>query len=161
MAANLPRYHREHEKYYSEAPLTDAIALQRTARILIALAERHKIIGSNWRNACTAQLIARYLRRAVSVLEQVDFTPAAPARRPRRPSPGARLSLFGSRAHQPCRRHVSGKLSPDPPKRAPLARLSPANRADHARQPIIPWPRMASRQTVPAGLGGRFPPVPL
>jgi hypothetical protein len=29
---NLSRYHREHEKYYSEAPLADAIALQRIAR---------------------------------------------------------------------------------------------------------------------------------
>jgi hypothetical protein len=169
VAANLSRYHREHEKYYSEAPLTDAIALQRIARTLLALAERwtatgpapapaaspfagtpdlnddraietsgvlfmegtgqpaeitrmkseleamaasseqsgswlasameaswamaeallsypqladllaerHKIIGSNWQNAATAQLIARYLRRAVSILEQVDFSPAA------------------------------------------------------------------------------------
>jgi hypothetical protein len=40
VAANLSQYHREHEKYYSETPLTDAIALQRTARTLIALAER-------------------------------------------------------------------------------------------------------------------------
>ena len=40
IAANLSRYHREHEKYYSEAPLTDAISLQRAARSLIALAER-------------------------------------------------------------------------------------------------------------------------
>jgi hypothetical protein len=169
VAANLSRYHREHEKYYSEAPLADAIALQRTARTLIALAERwtatepvripaaspfagtpdlnddraietsgvlfmegagepaeitrikselqtiaagseqsgswlaaameaswamaeallsypqladllaerHKIIGNNWQNATTAQLVARYLRRAVSILEQVDFSPAA------------------------------------------------------------------------------------
>lgn len=166
---NLSRYHREHEKYYSEAPLADAIALQRTARTLIALAERwtsiepaaepgpspfagapdlnddraietsgvlfmegegepaeigrikseletvaasseqsgswlaaameaswamaeallaypqladllaerHRIIGNNWQNACTAQLIARYLRRAVTVMERVDFSPAA------------------------------------------------------------------------------------
>jgi hypothetical protein len=166
---NLSRYHREHEKYYSEAPLADAISLQRTARTLIALAERwtsaepatapaaspyagapdlnddraietsgvlfmegqgepaeihrikseietiaaaseqtgtwlaaametswnmaeallayrqladllaerHKIIGNNWQNACTAQLIARYLRRAVTVMEQVDFSPPA------------------------------------------------------------------------------------
>jgi hypothetical protein len=37
---NLSRYHREHEKYYSEAPLADAISMQRTARTLIALAER-------------------------------------------------------------------------------------------------------------------------
>ncbi|HEY7013964.1 MAG TPA: hypothetical protein VH480_14475 [Streptosporangiaceae bacterium] len=169
VAANLSRYHREHEKYYSEAPLADAIALQRTARTMIALAERwasagpatepasspfagtpdlnddraietsgvlfmegegepaeisrikaelgtlaanseqsgswlaaameaswdmaeallaypqladllgerHRIIGNNWQNACTAQLAARYLRRAVTVMEQVDFSPAA------------------------------------------------------------------------------------
>lgn len=169
VAANLSRYHREHEKYYSEAPLADAISLQRMARTLIALAEkwtateptrapaaspfagspdlnddraietsgvlfmegagepaemtrikselqtiaagseqsgswlaaameaswsmaeallsypqladllaeRHKIIGGNWQNAATAQLIARYLRRSVSILEEVDFSPAA------------------------------------------------------------------------------------
>ena len=40
MAVNLSQYHREHEKYYSEAPLTDAISLHRIARTLIALAER-------------------------------------------------------------------------------------------------------------------------
>lgn len=40
VAANLSRYHRQHEKYYSEAPLADATALHRTARTLIALAER-------------------------------------------------------------------------------------------------------------------------
>jgi hypothetical protein len=166
---NLSRYHREHEKYYSEAPLADAMALQRAARTLIALAERwtsvepvaepaaspfagapdlnddraietsgvlfmegegepaeitriksglqtiaasseqsgswlaaameaswgmaeallaypqladllaerHRIIGNNWQNACTAQLLARHLRRAVAVMERVDFSPAA------------------------------------------------------------------------------------
>ena len=40
IAANLSQYHREHEKYYSEAPLSDAISLQRVARTLLALAER-------------------------------------------------------------------------------------------------------------------------
>ncbi len=40
VAKNLSQYHREHEKFYSEAPLTDAISLQRAARTLIALAER-------------------------------------------------------------------------------------------------------------------------
>lgn len=39
-AANLSRYHREHEKYYPEVPLTEAVALGRTVRTLIALAER-------------------------------------------------------------------------------------------------------------------------
>jgi len=41
------------------------------------LGERHRIIGNNWQNAATAQLIARYLRRAVAVMERVDFAPAA------------------------------------------------------------------------------------
>jgi hypothetical protein len=168
-AGNLSRYHREHEKYYSEAPLTDAISLQRAARTLIALAERwtsaepaaapapspfagapdlnddraietsgvlfmegqgepaeitrikselqaiaasseqngswlasameaswdvaeallsypeladllaerHRIIGNNWQNASTAQLIARYLRRAVLIMQLIDFSPSA------------------------------------------------------------------------------------
>jgi hypothetical protein len=179
VAANLSQYHREHEKYYSEAPLTDAISLQRTARTLTALAERwtaaeptaapapspfagtpdlnddraietsgvlfmegggepaeitrikseletvaasgeqsgswlaaameaswamaeallsypqladllaerHKIIGNNWQNASTAQLIARYLRRAVAVMERIDFTPT-----------GLRNDLAGARS---------------------------------------------------------------
>jgi hypothetical protein len=169
VAENLSRYHREHEKYYSEAALADAVSLQRTARTLLALAERwaraepaaepapspyagtpdlnddraietggvlfmegegepaeigrikselqgiaagseqagswlatametswamaeallaypqladllgerHRIIGNNWQNARTAQLIARYLRRAVTVMERIDFSPAA------------------------------------------------------------------------------------
>src|SRR5689334_10012073 len=169
VAENLSRYHREHEKYYSEAALADAVSLRRTARTLLALAERwasavpaaepaaspyagtpdlnddraietggvlfmegegepaeisrikselqaiavgseqagswlaaameaswgmaeallaypqladllgerHRIIGNNWQNACTAQLIARYLHRAINVLERIDFTPAA------------------------------------------------------------------------------------
>ena len=166
---NLSHYHREHEKYYSEAPLADAISLQRAARTLIALAERwssveptadpvpspfagapdlnddraietsgvlfmegggepaeitrikseleamaagseqtgswlasameaswgmaeallsypqladllaerHRIIGNNWQNGRTAQLIARYLRRAIAVMGRVDFSPGA------------------------------------------------------------------------------------
>jgi hypothetical protein len=41
------------------------------------LAERHKIIGNNWQNAFTAQLIARCLRRAVAIMERGDFSPAA------------------------------------------------------------------------------------
>jgi hypothetical protein len=40
IAANLARSHREHERYYSEAPLHEAIKLQRTSRALKALAER-------------------------------------------------------------------------------------------------------------------------
>ncbi|HEX9063531.1 MAG TPA: hypothetical protein VF843_00390 [Streptosporangiaceae bacterium] len=168
IAANLSRYHREHEKFYAEAPLSDAIALQRAARSLLALAERwsaaapdaepapspyagapdlnderaietsgvlfmegagepaeitriksdlqtmaasseqsgawlasamsaswdmaealldyprladllaerHKIIGGNWQNAATAQLAGRALRRAVAIMERVDFSPA-------------------------------------------------------------------------------------
>lgn len=32
------------------------------------LAERHKIIGNNWQNASTAQLIARYLDSSASAM---------------------------------------------------------------------------------------------
>jgi hypothetical protein len=38
--ANLARFHREHEKFYGEAPLRDAATLLRTVRTLQALAER-------------------------------------------------------------------------------------------------------------------------
>ena len=40
VAVNLARSHREHERYYSEAPLHEAIKLQRISRALKALAER-------------------------------------------------------------------------------------------------------------------------
>jgi hypothetical protein len=46
-----------------------------TPQLADLLAERHKIIGNNWQNASTAQLIARYLRRAVAVMERIDFSP--------------------------------------------------------------------------------------
>ena len=59
----------------------------RTRRLADLLAERHKIIGNNWQNASTAQLIARYLRRAVSIMERVDFSPA-----------GLRKDLAGARS---------------------------------------------------------------
>jgi hypothetical protein len=39
-AVNLSRFHREHEKYYSAAPLEEAVGLQRTSQALMALAER-------------------------------------------------------------------------------------------------------------------------
>lgn len=37
---NLTRFHREHEKFYAESPLHDAIKLQHASRALTALAER-------------------------------------------------------------------------------------------------------------------------
>lgn len=37
---NLSKYHREHEKFYAESPLHEAIALSRTSSTLKALAER-------------------------------------------------------------------------------------------------------------------------
>ena len=40
MVLNLAQYHREHEKFYAESPLHDAITLQRDSRALKALAER-------------------------------------------------------------------------------------------------------------------------
>ena len=43
MVLNLSQYHREHEKFYSESPLHDAITLQRDSRALKALAERWSV----------------------------------------------------------------------------------------------------------------------
>jgi hypothetical protein len=37
---NLSRYHREHEKFYAQAPLESAMTLQRASRTLKTLAER-------------------------------------------------------------------------------------------------------------------------
>ena len=167
---NLSRFHREHEKFYGEAPLQEAAALVRTSRSLKALAERwaagpaagagpgepvrgrarpqrragdrgerdplpgvrrgagrarphpagarggrggrragrnrladamqaawevaaellrfpeladllgerHAIIAADWQSATTLQLLARQLRRAVAILDRVDFTAAGP-----------------------------------------------------------------------------------
>ena len=47
-----------------EASWAMAEALLGYPQLADLLAERHKIIGNNWQNASTAQLIARYLRRA-------------------------------------------------------------------------------------------------
>ncbi len=41
------------------------------------LGERHRIIAADWQAASMSALLARYLRRALEVLGQVDFTPAA------------------------------------------------------------------------------------
>jgi hypothetical protein len=46
---NLTRTHREHELYYSQAPLDDAVSLQRISRTLKALAGR-------WRTATPLQV---------------------------------------------------------------------------------------------------------
>lgn len=41
---NLSKYHRDHEKFYSTAPREQAVALQRHARALLALADRWAIV---------------------------------------------------------------------------------------------------------------------
>lgn len=41
------------------------------------LAERHRIIANNWQSAELAGHSARLLRRALRLLEEVEFTPAA------------------------------------------------------------------------------------
>lgn len=41
---NLARFHREHEKFYSESPFHDVIRLQRNSRALQALAERWLVV---------------------------------------------------------------------------------------------------------------------
>jgi hypothetical protein len=54
-----------------------AEALLSPSELADLVGERHKIIANNWQRATNSQLVARYLRRAVVVLEHVDFSPAA------------------------------------------------------------------------------------
>jgi hypothetical protein len=166
---NLSRYHREHEKFYAQAPLQQAIGLQQASRVLKTLAdrwsqvepgnakvgnpylgcedlnetatiqssgvlfmegegeppeisrlkrdvgtmsddfgetgrwlseamrgswdtaaslvqhpalasvlgERHRIIANDWEAANLSSLVCQLLRRAVDILERIDFSPAA------------------------------------------------------------------------------------
>jgi hypothetical protein len=52
-ALNLSRFHREHEKYYSAAPLDTAAGLQRTSLALMALAERWSRAEAGGRSAAS------------------------------------------------------------------------------------------------------------
>jgi hypothetical protein len=52
-ALNLSRFHREHEKYYSAAPLEDAAGLQRASLALLALAERWTRVEPGGRSAAS------------------------------------------------------------------------------------------------------------
>jgi hypothetical protein len=63
-----------------------AAALLEYPELADLLAERHKIIGANWQNAHAAELSARALRRAVAIMERIDFSPS-----------GLRADLAGSR----------------------------------------------------------------
>jgi hypothetical protein len=54
-----------------EASGAMAEALLAILELADQIAERNKIIGDNWQNAA-AQLVARYLRRAVFIREQID-----------------------------------------------------------------------------------------
>jgi hypothetical protein len=169
MIGNLSRFHREHEKFYAQAPLRTAVDIEAASRVLKALAdrwtsvsptdrpvpspfagapdlnppgltaeegvlfmegegepgeirqlrrdletvagdmdaggrwlaaamekgwavagslaaypqladllgERHRIIANDWQAAAEQTLIARLLRRALEIIDRVDFTPAA------------------------------------------------------------------------------------
>lgn len=54
-----------------------AEALLQHPELADLLGERHRIIANNWQAAETGKLVGRLLRRAVAILERVDFTPAA------------------------------------------------------------------------------------
>lgn len=41
---NLSRFHREHEKFYAQAPREDAVRVQRHSRALMALADRWSVV---------------------------------------------------------------------------------------------------------------------
>jgi hypothetical protein len=56
---------------------TTAVGLLRIEPLADLLGERHRIIAANWQNASLNVIIGALLRRAVEILEVVDFTPAA------------------------------------------------------------------------------------
>jgi hypothetical protein len=85
-----------------EASWAMAEALLACPQLADLLGERHRIIGNNWQNACTARFIARYMRRAVAVMERIDFSPAA-LRGPCRRALRGMLPVCGGRADQPRR----------------------------------------------------------
>ena len=97
-----------------EASWAMAEALLAYPQLADLLAERHKIIGNNWQNASTAQLIARYLRRAVAVMERIDFSPTGLRKDLASARTAPSLSVCGGRADQPRRRPVSSKLGAHP-----------------------------------------------
>lgn len=41
---NLAKYHREHEKFYAQSPLQQAIALHQASRMLMTLADRWQVV---------------------------------------------------------------------------------------------------------------------
>ncbi|HEX2506076.1 MAG TPA: hypothetical protein VHK22_07715 [Gaiellaceae bacterium] len=54
-----------------------ATGLLRIEPLVDLLGERHRIIAANWQNATLNVIIGALLRRAVEILEVVDFTAAA------------------------------------------------------------------------------------
>jgi hypothetical protein len=60
-----------------EASWGVAEALLQHPELADLLGERHRIIANNWQAAGIEQLVSRLLRRSVTILERVDFSPAA------------------------------------------------------------------------------------
>jgi hypothetical protein len=60
-----------------EASWGVAEALLQYPELADLLGERHRIIANNWQAAGIEQLVSRLLRRSVTILERVDFSPAA------------------------------------------------------------------------------------
>jgi hypothetical protein len=96
-----------------EASWDMAEALLAHPQLADLLGERHRIIGHNWQHASAAQLVARYLRRAVAVMERVDFPPTA-LRRDLTGPRYAGLPVRGGRTDQPRRRPRRSNLGPHP-----------------------------------------------
>jgi len=116
-----------------EASWGMAEALVAYPQLADLLGERHRIIGNNWQNAATAQLVARYLRRAVAVMERIDYAPAALRKNLAGPRSAVRagLPIRSGRADQPRRRPRRSKLRPHPRERTPMVDLPRTGRAVH------------------------------
>lgn len=98
---NLARFHREHEEYYSQAPLRQAAELQARSRVLKALADRWSAVRVDAEDAAVGFAGTEDLKAPGLIAESgVLFTGrAAAATRPR--SAGRGRLLTGGAADRP------------------------------------------------------------
>jgi|GEM_PF-4671904 len=102
MILNLSRYHREHEKFYSQAPVQRAIGLQQASGVLKTLADRWSQADPRDSKAGNPKTIAQALSMVRPTVKAIligihpgpaEFNPTEVVR-------GAK-SIFGSYAYAP------------------------------------------------------------
>jgi hypothetical protein len=140
---DLSRFHREHERFYAQAPLEQAVALQRWSRSLKALADRWQDVVpverplAN-RYAGCEDLNEKAAIDGAGIPRPGGLRPGRAARGSRRPSHRCRLSVLGVRADRPRGRPDRRLGRPRPRQRAAPARLPrPRRGAEGVREAVV------------------------